>query len=246
MNALQLHMRPSACRMSPARFSSGLNRARSSLVKQCEASVHKVGDLVQGTVKQIKAKIVFVDLGSGERVATLHSSEISMQRVESPENVLKVDDVIKVLVLKADSKNGRIRLTTKYLEKTPGDMINNPQFVFDNAEEMADAFRNCKVKVGDLIFGTVQSMRTYGAFIDLGGGTVGLLHRESISMLGVASAYEVMKEGDQLKVLVSEIDEENGRVSLSTKELEPTPGDMINNRQAVFDNAEEMAASARS
>ncbi|GJP43224.1 hypothetical protein CLOM_g2715 [Closterium sp. NIES-68] len=98
------------------------------------------------------------------------------------------------------------------------------------------------LQVGDVVVGRVQSLKPYGAFVEIG-GVNGLLHISQISHDRVTNVESVLAEGDQLKVMVLSFDSERGRVSLSTKKLEPTPGDMLRNPQLVFDKAEEMAAT---
>lgn len=99
-------------------------------------------------------------------------------------------------------------------------------------------------KVGDVVQGVVQSVKPYGAFVDLGGVT-GLLHVSQISHERVQSVEKILSEGDKLKVMILSQDRDRGRVTLSTKKLEPTPGDMLRDPQMVFDKAEEMAATFR-
>ena len=101
-------------------------------------------------------------------------------------------------------------------------------------------------RIGDVVEGTVQSLRPYGAFLDLGNGTIGLLHVSQISHERVVSVDKIMRDGDRLKVMVLSMDQQRGRVTLSTKKLEPTPGDMLRDPQLVFEKAEEMAAAFRS
>ena len=100
-------------------------------------------------------------------------------------------------------------------------------------------------KVGDIVTGTVSAVQVYGAFIDLGGGVNGLLHVSQISHDHVASIDKVLATGDRVKVLVLTHDREKGRISLSTKKLEPAPGDMLRNPALVFERADEMAAQFR-
>lgn len=100
-------------------------------------------------------------------------------------------------------------------------------------------------RVGDVVLGTVSAVQVYGAFIDLGSGVNGLLHVSQISHDHVASIDKVLAAGDKVKVLVLTHDRERGRISLSTKKLEPTPGDMLRNPGLVFERADETAAAFR-
>ncbi|MQL79128.1 hypothetical protein Taro_011564 [Colocasia esculenta] len=93
--------------------------------------------------------------------------------------------------------------------------------------------------IGSVVTGTVQRLKPYGALVDVGGVT-GLLHISQISHNLVPDVSTVLQPGDILKVMILSHDSQNGRVSLSTKKLEPTPGDMIHNPKLVFEKADEM------
>ncbi|PIN18100.1 hypothetical protein CDL12_09226 [Handroanthus impetiginosus] len=116
------------------------------------------------------------------------------------------------------------------------------RLVLSNRKGMADS--QAQLGIGSVVIGTVQSLKPYGAFIDVG-GINGLLHVSQISHDRVADIATVLQPGDTLKVMVLSHDRERGRVSLSTKKLEPTPGDMIRNPKLVFEKAEEMAQTFR-
>ncbi|XP_042518726.1 30S ribosomal protein S1, chloroplastic-like [Macadamia integrifolia] len=116
------------------------------------------------------------------------------------------------------------------------------RLVFSNRKAMADS--QGQLGIGSVVTGTVQSLKPYGAFIDIG-GINGLLHISQISHDRVSDLSTVLQPGDTLKVMILSHDRERGRVSLSTKKLEPTPGDMIRNPELVFEKAEEMARTFR-
>lgn len=96
------------------------------------------------------------------------------------------------------------------------------------------------LNAGEVIQGTVRGIKPYGAFVDMG-GVSGLLHVSQISHDHVGDIGAVVKDGSQIKCMIISQDKEKGRISLSTKTLEPEPGDMIRDPQLVFDKAEEMA-----
>ncbi len=100
------------------------------------------------------------------------------------------------------------------------------------------------LEVGEVVIGTVRGIKPYGAFIDIG-GVSGLLHISEISHDHIDTPHSVFGVNDELKVMIIDLDAERGRISLSTKQLEPEPGDMLKNRQLVFDKADEMAAKYR-
>ena len=98
-----------------------------------------------------------------------------------------------------------------------------------------------RLEVGEVVLGTVRGIKPYGAFIDIG-GVSGLLHISEISHEHIETPHTVLNVNDQMKVMIIDLDAERGRISLSTKALEPEPGDMLTDPQKVFEKAEEMAA----
>ncbi|XP_042488583.1 30S ribosomal protein S1, chloroplastic [Macadamia integrifolia] len=116
------------------------------------------------------------------------------------------------------------------------------RLVLSNRKAMADS--QAQLGIGSVVTGSVQSLKPYGAFIDIG-GINGLLHISQISHDRVSDISTVLQPGDTLKVMILSHDRERGRVSLSTKKLEPTPGDMIRNPELVFEKAEDMARTFR-
>ncbi|HEY9688498.1 MAG TPA: 30S ribosomal protein S1 [Coleofasciculaceae cyanobacterium] len=101
-----------------------------------------------------------------------------------------------------------------------------------------------RLEVGEVVIGTVRGIKPYGAFIDIG-GVSGLLHISEISHEHIDTPHSIFNVNDEVKVMIIDLDAERGRISLSTKQLEPEPGDMLKNRQVVYDKAEEMAAKYR-
>mmetsp|Transcript_39818 Transcript_39818/g.55297 ORF Transcript_39818/g.55297 Transcript_39818/m.55297 type:complete len:385 (+) Transcript_39818:129-1283(+) len=118
------------------------------------------------------------------------------------------------------------------------------RLVLSNKRAMAEENMQ-NFQVGDVVVGTVQSIQVYGAFVDIGGGMNGLLHISQISHERITAVENVLTVGDQLKVMILSQDKERGRLSLSTRKLEPTPGDMLRDPQLVFDKADEMASTFR-
>ncbi|KAL6757385.1 plastid/chloroplast ribosomal protein S1 [Haematococcus lacustris] len=120
------------------------------------------------------------------------------------------------------------------------------RLVFSNKRASAAGSGSMQnMKIGDVVEGVVQSIKPYGAFVDLG-GISGLLHISQITQGRILSVERILKEGDKLKVMVLSHDRDRGRVTLSTKKLEPNPGDMLRDPQLVFDKAEEMAEAFKS
>jgi small subunit ribosomal protein S1 len=101
-------------------------------------------------------------------------------------------------------------------------------------EQMADLSR------GDVIEGIVKALKPYGAFVEVGGMS-GLLHISQISMDRITDLEAVLQPGQRLKCMIIDHDKQNGRIALSTKTLEPEPGDMIKDPERVYEMAEETA-----
>jgi small subunit ribosomal protein S1 len=100
------------------------------------------------------------------------------------------------------------------------------------------------LEVGQVVIGSVRGIKPYGAFIDIG-GVSGLLHISEISHDHIDTPHSVFNVNDELKVMIIDLDAERGRISLSTKQLEPEAGAMLKNRELVYEKAEEMAEKYR-
>ncbi len=101
-----------------------------------------------------------------------------------------------------------------------------------------------RLEVGEVVIGSVRGIKPYGAFIDIG-GVSGLLHISEISHDHIDTPHSVFNVNDEVKVMIIDLDAERGRISLSTKQLEPNPGDMTRDPKLVYEKAEEMAAKYR-
>jgi small subunit ribosomal protein S1 len=131
------------------------------------------------------------------------------------------------------------KLMVKFLEVDE----EQERVVFSARRAHSEAFTS-GFKVGDVVVGTVQSVKPYGAFVDIG-GVNGLLHISQISEDRVTNVEAVLSEGDKLKVMVLSQDRDKGRVALSTRKLERTKGDMLRDPQKVFEYADEVAAELK-
>jgi small subunit ribosomal protein S1 len=101
-------------------------------------------------------------------------------------------------------------------------------------QQMADLSR------GDLVSGIVKALKPYGAFVEVGGMS-GLLHISQISYDRIEDLEKVMQPGMPVKCMIIDHDKVNGRIALSTKTLEPEPGDMLRDPDMVFEKAEDTA-----
>lgn len=122
-----------------------------------------------------------------------------------------------------------VTLPVKYIDVDQ----DRSRLVVSNKKALADmegATDVDSLKVGDVVTGTIQSVKTYGCFVELT-GLAGLLHVSQISNERITNPEGLFTVGEEVKCMVLAVDKEKGRVSLSTKKLEPTAGDMIRNRQ---------------
>lgn len=115
----------------------------------------------------------------------------------------------------------------------------NNKLVVSNRKAVVET-QMANLSRGDLVEGTVQALKPYGAFIEVGGMS-GLLHISQISYDRIEDLEKVLQPGMDVKCMIIDHDKINGRIALSTKTLEPNPGDMLKNPTLVFDMAEESA-----
>ena len=123
----------------------------------------------------------------------------------------------------------------KFLEVNQEDnklVVSNRKAVVE--QQMADLSR------GDIVQGMVKALKPYGAFVEVGGMS-GLLHISQISYDRIDDLEKVLEIGQQVKCMIIDHDKVNGRIALSTKTLEPQPGDMLKDADMVFEKAEETA-----
>jgi ribosomal protein S1 len=157
----------------------------------------KVGDTVEGTVKNVTDFGAFIDLGGCDGL--LHISEMSWGRVENPKKVFKVGDVVKVLI--KDISGTKIALSLK----------------FEDANPWKDAAT--KYAVGNVVTGKVARMTDFGAFIELEAGIDALLHVSQISKEHIDKPADVLKVGEEVTAKVVDFNEADKKISLSIKAL---------------------------
>ena len=160
-----------------------------------------VGDTVTGTVKNVTDFGAFIDLGGVDGL--LHISEMSWGRVESPKKVFKVGEEINVLVKEINET--KVALSLKFPETNP----------WVNAAEV--------YALGNEVTGKVARMTDFGAFVELAPGVDALLHVSQISRAHVEKPSDVLAVGQEITAKVVEFNEEEKKISLSMKALEPVP-----------------------
>jgi len=162
----------------------------------------KIGDTVEGTVKNVTDFGAFIDLGGCDGL--LHISEMSWGRVENPKKVFKVGDVVKVLI--KDIYGTKIALSLKFEDQNPW-------------RGAAD-----KYAIGTEVTGKVARMTDFGAFIELEPGIDALLHVSQISKEHIDKPSDVLKSGQEVTAKVVDFNEADKKISLSIKAmLAPEP-----------------------
>jgi small subunit ribosomal protein S1 len=166
------------------------------------------GQVRMGVVKNIADFGVFVDLGGIDGL--LHITDMSWGRVNHPSEMVKLDDEVEVKVLKIDRERERIALGMKQKSASP----------WENIAE--------KYPIAKRINGEVVNLMSYGAFVKLEDGVEGLVHISEMSWTKrVNHPNEVVKQGDEVEVVVLEIDIEKQTISLGMKQTEVNPWDMV-------------------
>ena len=158
-----------------------------------------VGDVVEGTVKNVTDFGAFIDLGGVDGL--LHISEMSWGRVENPKKVFQVGEQVKVLV--KEINNTKVALSLKFPETNP----------WANA---AEAYA-----VGSVVTGKVARMTDFGAFVELAPGVDALLHVSQISRAHVEKPSDALSVGQEITAKVVDLNEAEKKISLSMKALEP-------------------------
>ena len=158
----------------------------------------KVGDVIEGTVKNVTNFGAFIDLGGIDGL--LHISEMSWGRIDNPSKLLKVGDKAKVFI--KDIHDHKIALSMKFPDENP----------WNNASE--------KYAVGNIVHGKVARMTDFGAFIELAPGVDALLHVSQISKDHVDKPSDVLKVGQEIDAKVVEFREADHKISLSIKAMD--------------------------
>ena len=172
------------------------------------------GKIVEGVVKNITDYGIFVDLGGLDGL--LHITDLSYGRVRHPADLFKVGDTITVKVLSFDADKERISLGLKQLTPDPWTVVDE------------------KIPVGSRVTGKVVSLTDYGAFVELEPGVEGLIHISEMSWTRkVRHPSQVLSVGDVVEATVLEIEPQRKRISLSLKQVEPNPWEVIGEKYPV-------------
>ncbi|HHQ42833.1 MAG TPA: 30S ribosomal protein S1 [Chromatiales bacterium] len=162
------------------------------------------GQVVKGVVKNLTDYGAFVDLGGIDGL--LHITDMAWKRVKHPSEVVNVGDEIEVKVLKFDRERNRVSLGLKQLGEDPWEDISR------------------RYPVGTRLFGKVTNIADYGAFVEIEEGVEGLVHVSEMDWTNKnIHPSKVVSLGDEVEVMVLDIDEERRRISLGMKQCQPNP-----------------------
>jgi small subunit ribosomal protein S1 len=162
------------------------------------------GAIVKGIVKNITDYGAFVDLGGIDGL--LHITDLAWRRVKHPSEVLTVGDEVTAKVLKFDTEKNRVSLGLKQLGEDPWVGLSR------------------RYPTGTRLFGKVTNLTDYGAFVEVEQGIEGLVHVSEMDWTNKnVHPSKVVQLGDEVEVMILEIDEERRRISLGMKQCMPNP-----------------------
>ena len=159
----------------------------------------EVGKKYHGVVKSLTSYGAFVDIGGVDGLVQV--SELSWNRIKTPADVVKVGDEIDVYVISFDPEKHKISLGYKTAEMNPWN-----QFMTNYA-------------VGDVVDAKIVKLMTFGAFAEILPGVDGLIHISQIADRRIGKPEDVLSEGQDVKVKITDVDAENKRISLSIRAL---------------------------
>lgn len=172
------------------------------------------GQVLEGTVKNITSYGVFIDLGGVDGL--IHITDLSWGRVNHPEEIVKLDQKINVVILDFDDSKKRIALGLKQLTPHPWDSLDQ------------------SLKPGDTVKGRVVVIADYGAFVEIAPGVEGLIHVSEMSWSQhLRSAQDFVKVNDEVETMVLSLDKDERKMSLGIKQLKDDPWKDIESRYPV-------------
>ncbi|KGP93147.1 30S ribosomal protein S1 [Pontibacillus chungwhensis BH030062] len=168
---------------------------KAALLQELEAD-----QVLDGTVQRLTDFGAFVDIGGVDGL--VHISQLAHEHVDKASDVVEEGQKIQVRVLSVDRDNERISLSLKDTLPGPWDQVGD------------------KIRPGDILEGKVRRLVNFGAFVELLPGVEGLVHISQISKQHIGTPQEVLEEGQDIKVKVLDVNEDEKRISLSIKEIE--------------------------
>ncbi len=176
-----------------------LEAQKAEIIKKLEK-----GQILEGTVKNITSYGVFIDLGGVDGL--IHITDLSWGRINHPEEIVKLDQKIKVVILDFDENKKRIALGLKQLTPHPWDSLDP------------------NLKIGDKVKGKVVVIADYGAFVEITIGVEGLIHVSEMSWSQhLRTAQDFLKVGNEVEAVILTLDREERKMSMGIKQLIPDP-----------------------
>ena len=175
------------------------SEARKAAQEQIWSQIQE-GAKFKGTVKSLTSYGAFVDIGGVDGM--VHVSELSWNRIKNPAEVVKVGDEIDVYVISLDAEKRKISLGYKTAEMNPWN-----QFM-------------TTYNVGDVVSAKIVKLMTFGAFAEIMPGVDGLIHISQIADKRIGKPEDVLAEGQEVQVKITEVDAEGKRISLSIRALQ--------------------------
>jgi small subunit ribosomal protein S1 len=176
-----------------------LEAQKAEIIKKLEK-----GQILEGTVKNITSYGVFIDLGGVDGL--IHITDLSWGRINHPEEIVKLDQKIKVVILDFDENKKRIALGLKQLTPHPWDSLDQ------------------NLKIGDKVKGKVVVIADYGAFVEIATGVEGLIHVSEMSWSQhLRTAQDFLKVGQEVEAVILTLDREERKMSMGIKQLIPDP-----------------------
>lgn len=164
----------------------------------------KVGQRIQGLVKNITDFGAFIDLGGTDGL--LHITDMSWSRISHPSEIVAIGDKVEVVILDFDKKNSKISLGLKQISADPWQEVES------------------KFPIGGRVKGKVVNILPYGIFVELDKGIEGLVHASELSwQKKMVNPQEMFAIGDTVEVQILNVDKNSKRISLSIKQLEANP-----------------------
>lgn len=162
------------------------------------------GQVLEGVIKNMTNFGVFIDLGGVDGL--LHITDISWGRINHPEEVLNLDETVKIVVLDFDDDKRRISLGMKQLTSHPWDSLDE------------------KLEIGSKVKGKIVNVADYGAFLEIIPGVEGLIHVSEMSWSQhLRNPQDFMDVGDEMEAVVLTIDRDERKMSLGIKQLTEDP-----------------------
>ncbi len=182
------------------------------------------GQVVKGVVKNLTDYGAFVDLGGLDGL--LHVTDMSWKRVRHPSEVVKVGQEVEAKVIKFDREKERVSLGIKQLEEDPWQDLSR------------------RYRPGSRTFGKVTNVTDYGCFVEIEAGVEGLVHASEMDWTNKnVNPAKVVQVGDEVEVMVLDVDEERRRLSLGIKQCKPNPWEAF---AATYNKGDKVKGKIRS